>query len=90
MDEAAFREQCKAQGFDELDIVVKRANFSNEGHVHNFSVSALVLAGEFNIVTASGTITCHAGDLSTLDSGTPHHERCGPEGAGILAARRVT
>jgi cupin superfamily acireductone dioxygenase involved in methionine salvage len=89
MDEAAFREQCKAQGFDEPDIVVKCANFSNEEHVHNFSVSALVLAGEFNIVTAKGTIKCHAGDLFTLDSGTPHHERCGPEGAEILAARRI-
>ena len=88
MDEATFREQCKDQGFDEPDMVARCSNFTNEEHVHDFSVLALILAGEFNVITANGTVTCRAGDSFALDAGKPHHERCGPEGAEILAARR--
>ncbi len=88
MNEAQFRQQLRQQGYDEPEVLERPANLSNDEHCHDFSASALILAGEISVITASGTTTCRAGDTFTLDSGIPHRERYGAEGARFLLGRR--
>ena len=89
MNEAAFRDQAKIEGYDEPEIVEKEANITNQEHTHDFAASALILAGQVSVVTAAGTTTCCVGDTFSLDGGIPHREEYGPEGARFLVARRT-
>jgi quercetin dioxygenase-like cupin family protein len=89
MNETQFRDQLREQGYSEPMLVTKDALANTTEHTHDFSASALVLEGEINVVTASGTTTCRAGDTFALASGTPHYERYGPDGARFLIGRRV-
>ena len=88
MDEATFRGQAKSQGYGDPELIDRPGNFCNEEHTHDFSATALVIAGEVSVVTSSATTTCRAGDTFSLACGIPHHEQYGPEGARFLVARR--
>ena len=89
MNEVSFRETLAAQGFPEPTIVERDANLVTTDHVHEFTASALILAGEISVVTATGTSTCRSGDTFTLASGITHHEEYGAEGARLLFSKRV-
>ncbi len=87
MDDANFRAALAEQGYDGPELLERSANLHNPEHSHEFSVSALILAGQLSVTTAAGTTTCGAGDTYSLAGGIPHSELYGPEGARILVGR---
>ena len=89
MTEAAFRESLARQGYGEPVEVTREPNFATTEHTHEFSASALILSGSLRVVAANGTTTCGPGDTFTLESGIPHHEEYGPEGARFLVGKRI-
>lgn len=90
MDQNAFTKHLAARGYNEAEVLEREANFSNEDHVHEFSVAALVVDGELTVTTADGVTTCRAGDLFELDVGIPHRETYGDSGAKVLVGRRFS
>lgn len=87
--EAAFRESLAQQGYEPPVEVTREPNLATTEHTHEFSASALILSGRVSVVTATGTTTCGPGDTFSLQSGVPHHEEYGPEGARFLVGKRV-
>lgn len=88
MTEAEFRQQLKANGFPEPEILEREGNLTNDDHSHDFTACALILEGEISVITAEGTTTCRTGDTFTLTRGVVHHESYGPQGAKFLLARQ--
>ena len=89
MNESDFRKAVALQGFGEPQLVEKAPDLALDEHTHEFSAFALILSGQLSVTTAKGTTTCGAGDTFALDSGIPHSEQYGPEGARFLVARRT-
>lgn len=87
--EAAFRASLAEQGFEPPTEAVRDPNFATTEHSHEYTATALILAGRITVVAATGTFTCGPGDTFTLASGIPHHEEYGPEGARFLFSKRV-
>ncbi len=87
MNEDSFRASLAAGGYPEPELIEREANLFNERHTHDFSVKALVLDGQISVITDDGTTTCCAGDEFSLDSGIPHCEQYGPQGARVLVSR---
>ena len=88
MEQAEFKQQVKAQGYDAAEVVEIDPNLNNESHSHEFSASLLVLNGEFTLVTEAGAKTHLPGDVCSLAAGTPHSEKSGADGATVLIAKK--
>lgn len=88
MDDASFRAELARQGYDEPEVIERQPGHHNPEHIHDFAVSALVLAGELRVTTAAGTTTCKVGDTFLLGAGISHSEQYGPDGARVVFARR--
>ena len=88
MDEATFRAELAAEGFPEPQLVERSSDDMPSEHTHEFTATALILAGEFSVVTRDRTTTCRAGDTFTLAAGVPHYERYGAEGARFLISKK--
>jgi quercetin dioxygenase-like cupin family protein len=88
MDEAQFRRQLQEQGYGEAQALEFEPNFGNDMHSHDFSAFALVLSGEFTLVTEDGSATHQPGEACKLAAGTLHSEQTGPSGATILIGKK--
>jgi quercetin dioxygenase-like cupin family protein len=90
MDRVDFETKLKAEGYGEMVDRQMDANQFNPEHVHEFDAHVLVVEGEMTITRHGKPETFRAGDMCSLDAGTPHTERCGPSGARYLAGRRYS
>ncbi len=88
MNEAQFRQQLKEQGFSEAQSIEYEPNMANDMHAHDFSAFALVLSGEFTLVTEDGSVTHQPGEACNLAAGTLHSEQTGASGATILFGKK--
>lgn len=88
MDERLFREEIKAQGFSEPELLFRDANLFNAEHSHEFDVSVLIVSGELTVSTPDGETTCRAGDRFALDRNIPHTEQYGSAGTQVLVGKR--
>lgn len=88
MNENIFREEIKAQGFVEPELVEREPNLYNAEHTHDFDVSALIVSGELTVTTPDGVTTCRAGDHFALNRGIVHTEQYGPHGTKVLVGKR--
>ncbi len=88
MNEAQFREQLKEQGYSEAQVLEFEANLDSDMHTHDFSAFALVLSGEFTLVTEDGSVTHQPGEACKLAAGTLHSEQTGASGATILIGKK--
>ena len=88
MDEAQFRQQLQEQGYGEAQSLEFEPNSANDMHTHDFSAFALVLSGEFTLVTEGGSVTHQPGEVCTLAAGTLHSEQTGARGATILIGKK--
>ena len=89
MDEASFRRERVAEGYETFNLVDWPAGRVNEMHTHEFGAHILVLNGEITVTTEDGqTTTCRTGDTFALDREIPHEESIGPDGVKILSARK--
>ncbi len=88
MDESAFEEQLRKNGFDEI----LRKDLTAEGHLdehdRDWDVHGLVLAGDFTITTSQGSTSYRAGETFFLPANAAHEESQGPHGARLLLGRR--
>jgi len=88
MDETQFRQELEAQGYGEAEVLDIAPNTLNEMHTHDFSAYALVLSGEFTLVTEEGAATHLPGEACTLAAGTLHAEQTSGGGATILIGKK--
>ncbi len=88
MNEAQFRQQLQEQGYSEAQSLEYEPNSVNDMHTHDFSAFALVLSGEFTLVTEDGSVTHQPGDACKLAAGTLHSEQTGANGATILIGKK--
>ena len=85
---AQFEAEAKSLGFDEVLERLWKPDQVVGTHAHPYAVSALVAAGEMWLGCEGRIRHLQAGDRFTLEPGTPHDERYGPQGATFWAARR--
>lgn len=83
-----FKKKSLDAGFDEVLARQWAANTVLETHTHPFRVQALVTQGEMWLVSEGRTRHLTAGCTFELDSGSPHSERYGSEGASYWVARK--
>lgn len=88
MDEQAFREQARREGFEDPTLVDWAAGTVNGSHAHAFDCSILVLAGELTVATDAAEKTYQAGDSFQMARDKPHAERVGPDDVKMLIARK--
>lgn len=88
MNEAQFRQQLKEQGYSEAQTLEYGPNSVNDMHTHDFSAFALVLSGEFTMVTEDGPVTHQPGQACKLAAGTRHSEQTGASGATLLIGKK--
>ncbi len=88
MNEAQFRQRLQEQGYSEAQALEYEPNSVNDMHSHDFSAFALVLSGEFTLVTEEGSVTHQPGETCKLAAGTLHSEQMGETGATILIGKK--
>ncbi len=88
MNEAQFRQQLQEQGYSVAQAIEYEPNLANDMHIHDFSAFALVLSGEFTLVTEDGSVTHQPGEACKLAAGTIHSEQTGASGATILIGKK--
>ena len=88
MDEIAFREKMKQDGYGEVFLREFDPDYAEDTHTHEFGASVLVLDGEISLTLADRVVTCKAGDIFALDANIPHAEQVGGAGVRFLAARK--
>ena len=89
MDEASFKRDRTAEGYDNFNLIDWPAGQVNKMHTHDFGAHVLVLDGEITVTLEDGEqTTCRSGDTFALDGGIPHEESVGPDGVRILSARK--
>lgn len=85
---AAFEDDKRAAGFDEVLERHWAPNTVVATHTHPFDVDALVIQGELWLTCDGQTRHLRAGDRFTLARDVPHDERYGEQGALFYAARK--
>jgi quercetin dioxygenase-like cupin family protein len=88
MNEAQFRQQLQEQGYSEAQSLEFEPNSVKDMHTHDFSAFALVLSGEFTLVTEDGSVTHQPGETCKLAVGTLHREQTSESGATILIGKK--
>jgi quercetin dioxygenase-like cupin family protein len=88
MNQADFERKCQTDGYGEIVDRRMEADHFNPEHAHEFDACVLVVDGEMTITRNGTPQVFRAGDMCSMDAGTPHTEKCGPAGAHYLAGRR--
>jgi quercetin dioxygenase-like cupin family protein len=89
MDEASFRRDRAAEGYEDFNLIDWPAGQLNDMHTHEFGAHALILEGEITVTTEDGkATTCRSGDTFALAGGIRHEEIVGPNGVKLISARK--
>ena len=89
MDEQAFRDSLKQDGFHDPLETTGEPGRVNPEHAHKYDLRVLVLDGEFTVSVAGRRTLYRRGDTFTLESGCLHSETLGPDGLRALVAKRT-
>jgi quercetin dioxygenase-like cupin family protein len=87
MNQADFEKKLKAEGYGEMVDRKMEASEVSAVHSHDFDACVLVLEGEMTIACNGKPETFRAGDMCSVQAGTPHTEQYG-QGVRYLAGRR--
>jgi quercetin dioxygenase-like cupin family protein len=88
MEQQAFLDTLKAEGYAEPVRVRREPNGTFSDHAHPFEAKALILAGEIRIHAGGEIKIYRAGDVFHLRRDEPHRESYGPDGVEYLSGRR--
>ena len=88
MDTKAFETKLKSDGYTEIEIKSYNPHPPNGEHRHHFSVSGLVLDGEFIVVRDQKPVAYRTGDIFAVPQGCLHGEEIGSKGARVLVGRK--
>jgi len=89
MDEASFKRDRAAEGFEDFNLIDWPAGQVNKMHTHDFGAHALILSGEITVTLEDGkATTCRPGDTFALEGGISHEETVGADGVKLISARK--
>jgi quercetin dioxygenase-like cupin family protein len=88
MDATEFETGLKRDGYQEIETKKVPANITTKPHSHDFSVRALILAGDITLTYEGQSRTFRVGDIFEMQAGCVHHEQYGPEGTTYRVGRR--
>ena len=87
MDARAFEAGLTRDGYQRIETKELPREYRADSHAHDFSVRALVLAGEITLTWSGASRTFTAGEEFTMDAGCAHTEAVGPDGVRYLVGR---
>jgi quercetin dioxygenase-like cupin family protein len=89
MDAKAFEAGLIRDGYQRIETKELPKDHRAGSHAHDFSVRALVLAGEITLTWNGASQSFRAGEEFTMDAGCAHTEAVGPDGVRYLVGRRA-
>ncbi|HEX6078285.1 MAG TPA: cupin [Methylomirabilota bacterium] len=89
MDARAFEAGLTRDGYQRIETKDLPRGYRADSHAHDWSVRALVLAGEITLTWSGTSRTYAAGEEFTMDAGCAHTEAVGPDGVRYLVGRRA-
>jgi quercetin dioxygenase-like cupin family protein len=88
MNATEFETGLKRDGYGEIETKKVPGNIVTKPHSHDFSVRALVLAGDITLTYEGRSRTFRTGEIFEMTAGCVHHEEYGPEGSTYLVGRK--
>jgi len=88
MNASEFETGLKRDGYLDIETKTTPANTASKPHAHEFSVRALVLAGDLTLTWDGKSRTFRAGEIFEMAAGCVHTEQYGPTGATSLVGRK--
>ena len=88
MDKTEFEASLKRDGYLHIETKTVPGNTTTKPHAHDFSVRALVLAGDVTLTSEGRSRTFRAGEIFEMAAGCVHNEQYGPAGATSLVGRK--
>jgi len=88
MDATEFETGLKQDGYREIETKKVPGNIATKPHSHDFSVRALVLAGDITLTYEGRSRTFRTGEIFEMTAGCMHQEEYGPDGSTYLVGRK--
>jgi quercetin dioxygenase-like cupin family protein len=88
MDATEFETGLKRDGYGEIETKTVPGKIATKPHSHDFSVRALVLAGDITLTYEGRSRTFRTGEIFEMTAGCVHHEEYGPDGSTYLVGRK--
>lgn len=87
MNASEFESGLRRDGY-QVETKTVAANTASKPHAHEFSVRALVLAGDVTLTWKGQSRTFRTGEFFEMAAGCEHTEQYGPDGATSLVGRK--
>ena len=87
MDKKKASEILKNDGYENIVLIKKEANYFLDKHSHDFKVDIIIITGSFEIELSNTNIILLPGSRLKLNKGEVHSEKAGSEGVSFLSAR---
>ena len=87
MDKKKAFEILKNDGYENIVLIKKEANYFLDKHSHDFKVDIIIITGTFEIELSNSNIILFPGSRLKLNKGEVHSEKAGSEGVSFLSAR---
>jgi len=87
MNATEFEASLRRDGY-QVETKKVPGNTTSKPHSHEFSVRALVLAGDITLTYEGQSRTFRAGEVFEMAAGCTHTEQYGPDGATSLVGRK--
>jgi quercetin dioxygenase-like cupin family protein len=88
MDATEFETGLKRDGYQVIETKTVPGNITTKPHSHDFSVRALILAGDITLTHEGQSRTFRPGEIFEMTAGCVHHEQYGPDGSTYLFGRK--
>ena len=88
MDQRAFEEELRADGYQEIELQELAPRPGKGRHRHLFAIRGLVLSGTFLVAQTSDAVSYTTGQIFAVSDGELHDESVGPEGARVVVGRK--
>ena len=88
MDATAFETGLQREGYKDIETKTVRGQVATKPHTHDFSVRALILAGDITLTYEGRSRTFRTGEIFEMAAGCEHSEQYGPDGVTYLVGRK--
>ena len=88
MDESAFRQQLRSEGFTHIYTWQDRPSAFYPEHTHPTLSAHIILDGEMTLTQNGETRTYRPGDRVDVSAGTVHSAKMGPAGCRYLIGEK--
>ena len=88
MNPKEFEAGLQRDGYRDIETKTVASSVASKPHAHEFSVRALVLAGDVTLTYEGRSRTFRDGEIFEMAAGCEHSEQYGPDGATVLVGRK--